>query len=343
MLFDVTAVVPMLRWIDDGRGVRAHAALEELATSCDGIRWPMWEAKSISISLEALIDQVAAYDPDKPQEAGRSLLHVGFLQIQAEVEVDTTRIEEALGSPAASQTPRVAAGFIFDDVRLLIAYLNLVATIARPGAIRFAEGRILCAAADRRDDTRGYFSLMAEARNHAATVNWPPLSDLSMLTVLNWLEALPALRDGMGREPVGRAVAALSHLFQSDLSEHRDGLVWALLGLEALYAVGINGLQAQISEKSEIVLGPRTQHKKLVSRMYDFRSRLLHGDRDIPVAAFRSADRESDDVRKYEDEEYNSELIAISMLLATIQEMVRRQRHELAFSYRIAEEPSPRG
>jgi hypothetical protein len=62
----------------------------------------------------------------------------------------------------------------------------------------------------------------------------------------------------MGTGRTGRAIAALSRILCGDINASSDmGIAWALLGLEALYADGNQGLSQQILRKSEILLGPR--------------------------------------------------------------------------------------
>lgn len=57
-----------------------------------------------------------------------------------------------------------------------------------------------------------------------------------------------------------------------------------MVGLEALYAEGTEGLRRQILQKSEITLGPRTAFKKQFERIYEVRSRFIHGDTPFPLA-----------------------------------------------------------
>ena len=79
-------------------------------------------------------------------------------------------------------------------------------------------------------------------------------------------------------------MAALSYAAPGSVdSESSLNLAWVLLGLEALYCTGNVGLREQLVAKSELVLGPRVENKKAFGAMYDFRSRLLHGDMDLQI------------------------------------------------------------
>jgi hypothetical protein len=111
-------------------------------------------------------------------------------------------------------------------------------------------------------------------------------------------------------------------------------LVWILLGLEALYSKGNVGLKEQLLGKTEALLGPRTENKKAFGTVYDFRSRFLHGDVDLPLRF-----TEFDAVQKYEDfhvELSRNEHLALAVLLSTLQWMVSRNATELVFEYCLA-------
>lgn len=102
-----------------------------------------------------------------------------------------------------------------------------------------------------------------------------------------------------------------------------------MLGLEALYARGTDGIGRQLTERTELLLGPRVEHKRAVSNLYAYRSRFLHGDEDLPlgfnVDSFERIDRPLE-VKNYEHWGY-----ACAILLASIQELVQRNQHTLEF------------
>jgi hypothetical protein len=55
-------------------------------------------------------------------------------------------------------------------------------------------------------------------------------------------------------------------------------LFWALVGIEAVYVRSRQGLPEQVRDESQILLGKQVTYKKEISRMYDSRSRFVHGD-----------------------------------------------------------------
>lgn len=58
------------------------------------------------------------------------------------------------------------------------------------------------------------------------------------------------------------------------------GLCWVSkkFGLEALYCQGNSNLPGQLNVKSTLLLGDRVSFKKDFNKMYDYRSRFVHGD-----------------------------------------------------------------
>lgn len=115
---------------------------------------------------------------------------------------------------------------------------------------------------------------------HAADMDWPTVQELPLEGVLDWLDRLPGFREGIGRGPVGRAVAALSQALAADTGSPH-GLVWSMVGLEALFCRKSDGLKRQLSENSQLLLGAIRSHRKHFSRLYDYRSEFLHGARDV--------------------------------------------------------------
>ena len=88
----------------------------------------------------------------------------------------------------------------------------------------------------------------------------------------------------MVRGRVGRAISASSYLIKQQAYDVSPvDLVWALLAIEALSATGNEGLKNQLMTKSELLLGKRFAYKKRFQRIYDFRSRFVHGDIDFGV------------------------------------------------------------
>ena len=79
-------------------------------------------------------------------------------------------------------------------------------------------------------------------------------------------------------------------------------------------------------ERSEIFLGSRPTFKKQFGHIYDFRSRLVHGDKNMHYKNF-----DPDPGNVFTDTLTESESFAISTLISTLQKMSVNQLYELNF------------
>jgi hypothetical protein len=116
-------------------------------------------------------------------------------------------------------------------------------------------------------------------------------------------------------------------------------LLWALLGLEALYTRGTTELGSQLSAKTQLLLGEQQDFKKAITRMYAYRSRLTHGDVSIPMHYC-----EYEGLAEYEsflDEVCDQNYLAANVLASSLQALVVRGMTALDFEWRIAESAIP--
>lgn len=220
------------------------------------------------------------------------------------------------------------------DVNLFL----LAANIARPGSLCAVEGFSFIDGEDA-GGTKAFFAEdLFRAVSAATETGWPKLLSPTLQKSWFWLTKSGAVVEGTGVGRLGRALSALSHLTADSLSRGSSiDLFWVLLALEALYTRGNVGLKEQLLAKTEVILGPRTENKKLFGAVYDFRSRLIHGDVDIP-ARFTEFDA-GEKVEKFHSEIYDHESIALAVLLGTLQWMVEHECHELAFKYALERRP----
>ena len=112
-------------------------------------------------------------------------------------------------------------------------------------------------------------------------------------------------------------------------------MLWSLVGIEALYTKGEAGLAEQVKHKSQAFLGRQDAYKKEIAKMYDFRSRFVHGDLDFPgyLTPYESEGAE----RRYQEGLKASNDLATAVLVASIQELIRRDCKGLDFSYAVGE------
>lgn len=106
-----------------------------------------------------------------------------------------------------------------------------------------------------------------------------------------------------------------------------------MMGLEALYCDGHEGLKKQLFDKAAVLFGPLVDNRKTIRSLYDFRSGLVHGSTAIPYAFCE--DYESDNVHKFHNESHQSQSIAFLLLIASLQWLVGNNKDDLIFEYKV--------
>jgi len=254
------------------------------------------------------------------------------------VPYDLDELEASLredGESSAEQVEELAASLVASDLDKLVGDLVLASAIALPGALHPSEVQCTLNGKEHslREIGRG---TIAEARAAFAKTGWPPLVNLPLPTTLAWLRGLPGFEVGVPIGHLGRAVAALSHLL-SDAAEYGGpALMWTMIGLEALYTRGREGLSEQLREKTQVLLGVPESDAKRFKGLYDYRSKFIHGGLDVPLM-YTPYDAVDAFMKSILDT-YHAELTGIALLIATLQKMVTENRKDLKFHWVLESE-----
>lgn len=214
-----------------------------------------------------------------------------------------------------------------------ISDLLVYSNIARLGSIELRSSIVI------QDDSKVEYakippmdgSASQRAAAAASRMSWPSLKPLPLKSVWSWAQRNNPLIDGFARSPIARAISAFSRLFEKRSVDEPMQLLWALVSIEALYVRGNSELFQQVREKSQAFLGSQEAYKKTLSRMYDFRSRFIHGDLGFPSLSLLYDAR--DEVHRYDSELWEAVDIAVAVLAATLQEVVRRDWRDVSFTY----------
>lgn len=209
----------------------------------------------------------------------------------------------------------------------------IVTHIAYPGCLDVDEGYLffnekfygrIC----------GMHSSIREASKLSNEIGWPKLDKLYILDVWNWAKQIDDFISSISETELGRALCALSYLFKSDITQDDTlDIVWALIGLEALYCKNFTGIREQLTEKSQILLGEIEEHKRKFKEMYSFRSNFIHGTINFPS---RYCQRDAEPIfEKFYSDNFQATLIAEAMLIATLQEMYKNKYSKLEFLYAL--------
>jgi hypothetical protein len=218
------------------------------------------------------------------------------------------------------------------DFRTAISDIVILSNFAKPGCLSVGEGLIISgqSALTSTDRMVCYFEGSIDV---SKKYGWPPINELNLRDVWNWAMGLEGFRllHPMVRGVAGRALAAFANLFDSSMYSTGLRIVWTMIGLEALYGKGSVNTSAQFAEKSGIFLARPPELKRRFSNLYNFRSRLVHGDIDLPLP--HRYERGATELDKFEDELWEHEDIAEAILISTLQKMVTMNLTTLEFAY----------
>ncbi|WP_426525200.1 hypothetical protein [Bradyrhizobium sp. McL0615] len=158
-----------------------------------------------------------------------------------------------------------------------------------------------------------------------------PEIDLEVNAVINWTFAQNGMFDGYSDTSASRALNYFTRLFVGEFrNDELSNLVWALAGIEALVVESGRSSIGQLKEKLGALFAEKIDLRwlaKMIADSYNFRSRMIHGDRQIR-SFFRSNEDEN---KKRLDEEYNSQLFAIGMLVLLLRFIISNKLSELHF------------
>ncbi len=257
------------------------------------------------------------------------------LQIDVDADIaGSASLEEVQTLNPTLSAERALSLLIFvvsGEVETKLYDLVLFANLARPGSVELFGGDIY---ADNQYmlETKHLASWrFSEAADLAHREEWPNLESLAVSDVWRWGSVVEGLSLGFSDGPMGRALNALTHLCSMDASEPFE-LFWALMGLEAIYIRERGSVMEQLRQKVQILLGTPKVHKKRFNRMYELRSRLIHGQLDFS-SAYSSVEGSKPD--KFVTDLKEATDLATALLLATVQEHVKRNLRDLKFSYRV--------
>jgi len=174
---------------------------------------------------------------------------------------------------------------------------------------------------------------LEEILDYSIKKKWPKFLNLDISKTWNWYIniALNELLDDLSSSEVSRSLNALTYLYED--SDDINKLFWTMIGLEAIYVKGNEGIAEQIKNKGQLYLGDISEFKKRLNEMYSFRSSFIHGSKDFPSYFHIHDGLES--YEKYIMDTWEVLLTAESMLIATLQKMAKQKKKELIFKYII--------
>ena len=168
-------------------------------------------------------------------------------------------------------------------------------------------------------------------------IGWPKTIDIDFYSAWNWFKKHDEYIDGFINNRTSRAINAFSRMISFNQFECDESmcLLWSLIGIEALYVEGKSSIMEQVREKIFTIFGEPITHKKIISKMYNFRSRFIHGDIDFP--GFGYFGDASDKFIKYSDEQFETINIAVAILGSSLQYIIKNNWSGIKFEYNVSD------
>jgi hypothetical protein len=171
--------------------------------------------------------------------------------------------------------------------------------------------------------------------------SWPKLKEQSLKETLAWYSKYYSETKGISKTKLGRALHAFSYNFETKGGKKAPSdIFWAVMGLDPSYGEGNQALQKQLNQKSQLLLGARSEYKKRFSQLKDFRSRWIHGDLDFENKFSDNDYGMSEEIDLYFDKMYDSAGFASAILIGTFQELILSKLNTLEFEYVLKSAPN---
>lgn len=174
---------------------------------------------------------------------------------------------------------------------------------------------------------------------HAASMDqWPKLMEIPFSAVWLWLERNDSFWYLLAETPVNKAIAVLSHLSQKDDIEATD-IIQISHVLESFYLNKEEPKARSLSRKIPVVLGSLpNKGGRWISDLYNLRSDIAHGDFPIFRPSYKEVDEHFDAVSGQYWKVSNAINRGVSIILATIQNLIVSNADHYVFSEKIVVE-----
>lgn len=159
---------------------------------------------------------------------------------------------------------------------------------------------------------------------------YPKLSNISFTKTWDWINAIKLPGIGLANSSAQKACLLLLDICSNPKFTVENILVVSR-GFEAVFTTSSDGIARTLKERIQLLLGEPKSNKKWLSKFYDIRSRIIHGD--LPVT------RNSWEYNFYTEEFIEEYLLpfhqALSVYLSIIQKMSKKNCNGFLFKQRI--------
>lgn len=163
---------------------------------------------------------------------------------------------------------------------------------------------------------------------HSRKMNWPIIKNVKLIDTINWFYKFNIHPNNRSENNLHRAINGFSNLFGSLREKRSADLFWVMLAIESLLVESNQNVTSQFKEKSKIILGEPKEYKRKLTKLYEYRSKLIHGKFNIYPKFYSDY--------KNVKVEYNDYLMfAVSILIALIRELIEKQKAEFEFELKL--------
>lgn len=236
-----------------------------------------------------------------------------------------------------------------DDIRVLSAFaawylkeaISLclhLGELAYPGMIMTAEGAVTDELGILEQIEKKYFLSPARPNNSNLTA-WPAIKLLDLSDVAVWATAMGFGASSFAITRLQRTLAAFTHVIGLGWRNDGEILFRAMQGLEAFYCDGIGDLRRQLAHKSQVWLGLTHDRQNIVGKLYDHRSKFIHGSAKMRYWHEVSDPWQEDG--KTAEQFSDAVEFATRLLLASLQQCVIQRATDVNWDYTYNVESHP--
>lgn len=250
-----------------------------------------------------------------------------FLVIETKTEIDLKKVieESDIKTPFNIKPEFIIPSYYKLIHKKCITHFLYMTQIAYPGSLFLDEAMVF--SGDKQiDKINGISSVLFEY--DFENNKWPNFETLSIKDVWNYVINKTTILKEFSNSRIERALNSFTYLFSENYHDSIPvSLFWALSGLESLFVVGEAGITQQLNDKIQTFLGNITENKKLIKKLYNYRSSLIHGDLSIPINNGLMNNQQHD------LELYDMNSLASIILVASLQKIIKNNITELNFKY----------
>lgn len=206
--------------------------------------------------------------------------------------------------------------------------------LALPGILNLGNSKITVDGIDEMDLNLNS-TILSNIFTDDVFKEYPLVHIINVSDVWEWYINVMNIADVVTTNSLERAVTGLFKLEQGQIEFNQANIVWIFLGIEALYSLNGGGILDKLRKRSSLLLDIHEKEKKgfmkILNNFYNYRSRFVHGDKEILTYIsdiyFFEDDTVDSEYKKY----HNIEQFGVYLLISSIQKLIIDKKQKLEF------------